>query len=163
MLATTGASMRTFLPIALLLALACAGPDGAKDDTAASGDTLTVTGPDNVTMNDTEDGLDITIDGGVATGWLFGAVRDGHEAEACVDPEECHVLDVGGGHLDWQYDCEEPDDGSTCLAQLYYRASLLTYVVRPEVGTDCWTWGADTSYYTDTLGCAVTDWEPNSY
>ncbi len=157
------------LPVFVLaligFSLACAAPGSEGDKEGGGGGDVTVTGPDDVVLDDLEDGLVIDIEGGVAAGWLFGVVRvDSEEGEACIDGGDvCHTLEPDGGELEWVSDCADAEDGATCISRAYWRMGILTYVLKPTVGTGCWTWGSDPEYYTESLGCTVTEWEDDSY
>jgi hypothetical protein len=150
-----------------LLLLACSQPAGGgnKDDTGTD-DTATdgpVTGPDDVVLDDSSDGIQVTIDGGAAAGWTFGVAwpAQGITDEACGGGGVCHPLAADGGFIPFCGGSPASDE-CTAIAQLYYRQDSMTYYLAPSVGLGCWVWGQETSYY-DGLGCTVTDWEGNSY
>ena len=162
-------SLRTlsFLALGLPL-LACVGPldsadpGGNSSTDEDSGGEISITAPDEVVLNDTTDGLEITITGGSATGWLFGVIgpSESDTEEGCHDGGDvCHTLDATGGTLDW---CQDAEDGCTSVAQLYYREGIESYVLKPTLGLGCWSWGDAAGYYDD-LGCTEMSWETSSY
>ena len=157
--------MRALSLLPLMLAFGCGeaapgGGNGGGDDTAA----VTVLGPDDVIMDDSDNGLSIQVVGGSATGWRFGAVEprvDLYE-EGCREADDiCHTLGASGGTLSWASDCGSNGDGSTCIAQLYWRQGQMSFVIEPTVGLGCWAWGDDAAELYP--GCTITNWEPDSY
>ncbi|MEZ4318571.1 MAG: hypothetical protein R3F61_13745 [Myxococcota bacterium] len=126
-------------------------------------DLPTVLGPERVVLDDQTGGLDIEVTGGTASGWRFGAIepRLGIDSEGCRGGDEvCHTLGPDGGRLGWGGTCSAPQDGETCIEQLYWRQGVMTYVLRPAVGSGCWAWGdgADVLYPE----CEETDWPRSS-
>lgn len=141
----------------LLLLGACSGP---SDDAGG----VVVDAPDTVEMNDIDGGLEVTISGGSAPGYRFGGVWLDVDltAEGCLeDADMCHTLGADGGFFD-VVECEAATDGTSCIPLDGYRLGHMTFVLLPSIGSGCWTWGTDVSYY-DALGCDVTDWSNDSY
>jgi hypothetical protein len=141
------------------------GPQGQdpSDTGAESPDLPPIVGPDNVLMDDTSEGIEVTIRGGSAVGWKFGVAwpEQDFTDEACLGPSICHPLGANGGFVPF---CEEDPATAGCSAipQLYYRMDSMTYFLAPTVGLGCWVWGQETEYYA-ALGCVETRWEGNSY
>jgi len=161
--------MRRFFLFSCLFAFGCGDP--AKDDTTSpGGDTgdsdvdTTILGPDDVVMNDSDAGLSVEVIGGSAASWHFGAIEprvDLYE-EGCREASEvCHTLDANGGLLSWASDCGSNSDGSTCIAQLYWRQGEMSFMIKPATGLGCWAWGNDAADLYP--GCTITNWEPDSY
>lgn len=142
----------------MLWLLACAA-DPAPSDTA-----LAVDPPDDVQMNDEESGMQVDVIGGSAPGWLFGAVWPARDMtnEGCVsDTDVCHTLEATGGFFDLDT-CDVPSDDVSCIPADYYRGGNMSFLLKPSIGTGCWAWGPEASYF-DPLGCDVTDWANDSY
>lgn len=147
--------------LALLLSLACAPTDGKPDTSGDDSGASAILGPDLVTLDDTEEGLVVTIEGGDALAWLYGVIDPGldYTAEGCRDATDtCHTLGPTGGTIAWG-DCDTPTDGTTCIAQVSWRQGVLSHVVRPSTAIGCWAWGEDADYWTD---CTETAWAPGS-
>lgn len=164
--------MKLPLAIAGLSLLACAGLDpagetggktGSTSDTVDTADDIPVIGaPDDVVIDDQDDGLVVTIDGSEATGWLLGVAwpAQSYEDEACKGSDDfCHPLDADGGTVDW---CpqHEGEDGCTGIPQLYYRQGQVSLMLKPEVGLGCWAWGDEADYWSD---CEAMGWDDSSY
>ena len=132
------------------------GEGGETDDLPVIGE------PSNVTMDDSSDGVRITIEGSTASGWRFGNIypdTDEYE-EACLnDADTCHELGADGGSLDW---CDRANEECSEMAQLYWRTGRASFVLIPAFGLGCFTWG-DNADYWDSLGCTITGWNPSSY
>ncbi|MCB9763939.1 MAG: hypothetical protein H6739_29485 [Alphaproteobacteria bacterium] len=147
--------------------LACVGSKSSSDTGEAPGQIL---GPDLVVMDDEDHGLIVTVTGGAASSWQFGASRVGFEygdfdweREGCLNGDDvCHTLEDGYNLIEWlgEY-CDPPQDGATCMPRVFYRTSELTYVIKPTRGLGCWTWGADTGPYR-SAGCEVVSWSGSS-
>lgn len=142
--------------IALFVACGTPGEGGGDDQVPVIGE------PSNVVLNDTSEGINITITDGAAAGWLFGNIYPDSSdfGEACLDDGDvCHELDSDGGTLAW---CDRGDEDCTSMAQLYWRTGEGSYVLIPTVGLGCFAWGDDADHW-DALGCTVTSWDPSSY
>ncbi len=149
----------------LLATLLACGDDATSSDSGADSGTpgFTLVGPDLVEVSDDSDGLHFAITGGNASSWELGVFFDAvgrHEEDCLTAGSICHTLGPTGGSLTWDGDCDAPEDGKTCIAQLYYRQGQVTYMIRS--GDSCWAWGDDASVYGDALGCTITDWDPDA-
>ncbi len=127
---------------------------------------LIATTPDAVVMSDRSDGLHITIQGGNATGYEFGGFLPGNgtQGERCLDDSQtiCHPLSASGGFIPWSGECAVATPGRTCVPQFYYRTGSMSFVLRANASSRCWTWGDNTAVYTQQ-GCERVSWNPSSY
>lgn len=142
----------------MLLLLACTF--APVDDTAG----IAVDPPESVELNDKDGGVEIAVSGGSAPGWLLGAVlpERGFTSEGCLEDDDvCHALGASGGFVTIDPDAE-PADGTTVIPVEDYRAGDMTFVLKPSIGSGCWTWGAEPIYYV-SLGCSTEDWSNESY
>ena len=121
-----------------------------------------IVGPDNVVLASSDGGVTVDIVGGSADSWQLGVIslaRDS-ECEACTDDDTvCHTLNSHGGRIAWTDDCDDAYDGATSIPHMDFLCGMTTYVLRPEYGAECWTWGDDPGYYVDLLGCVKESWE----
>ncbi len=160
--------MRRVLAGLSLSLLACTGilPDESKStatDDAPDGDEVPEIGaPDEVVLDDDDDGLLVDISGSEATGWLLGVAwpDQDYEDEACKSSGDiCHPLDSDGGVVEW-CDQHEGEEGCTGIPQLYYRQGQVSLMLKPEVGVGCWSWGDEADYWKD---CEEESWDAGSY
>lgn len=141
--------------------LACTG--------AGSGNAgIVVDAPSNVELNDQDGGLEVSITGGSAPGWRIGGVWTAQSLtdEGCLNEGDvCHTLGATGGFVDIDL-CSDsgdvPTDGKSCIPTDGYRLGQMTFVLRPSIGSGCWVWGTEPSYY-DALDCTTTSWANDSY
>jgi hypothetical protein len=151
----------------VLLALSCVfacddkGGKGGKGGKGDDGD-VSITGPDVVVIDDSDDGLSVDVQGGTATGWELGLVweEQGYDDETCDGGSTiCHPLDADGGTLDW---CSQNQgsEGCTGIPQLYFRQGDVSLMIKPSTGLGCWAWGDEADHWPD---CDETSWDPSSY
>ena len=148
--------------LATLLLGGCPGGDDKGGGGGGGGGSNTILGPDDVVLNDTDAGLEVSIEGGTAANWKLGVVwaAQGYEEEACDGGDSvCHPLDASGGTLDW---CSqhEGSEGCTGIPQLYYRQGQVSLMLKPKSGVGCWSWGDEADYWD---GCEEMGWDPSSY
>jgi hypothetical protein len=127
---------------------------------------VAIVAPDEVVLDDRDAGIKVTITGGTATGWRFGAIWPAAELtdEGCLKERDvCHSLPAAGGLIPY---CDGTDyvgtEACTGIPELYYREGAMTFVLIPAIGTGCWVWGDDADYY-DAFHCEKRKWDPSSY
>lgn len=151
--------MATLLTIGLI---GCLDPMKLDDTALPSDERIVVGEPGNVTLTLAGAGLVIEIAGSTTTGWSFGNIVEDADLwnEACLDSSDvCHALEAEGGTLAW---CSSGTEDCTAMAPQYWASGLVSYVLIPDLGTGCFTWG-DRSDYWKSLGCSVTSWDPAAH
>ena len=156
--------------LALTATLFMFGCPGDKDDTGVESDADTDTDSDtdaDPTFSEswTGSGVNFTVDGGSGTYTLGMAETDAASpdpwtGEDCLNGYTlssgtvllyCHPLSSSGGSFTGGGSATALDESSETVFDSTF-SSVLTYAAWSDDSGDCWTWGADTSYYTGE-GC----------
>ena len=164
------------LPALAMFACVDAGKETGEDsgtdttdttDTADTADTEEVvpSATASVTWGDSSVALALTVENGLDGAEYYWGIAQTNDCTDCWTGEDCHggyllgsgslleychPIDADGGELFYGGDPNDLSEGAETVFSQQLSATA-THIVDDQSSAEgpCWTWGADTSYYSD--------------